>query len=126
MSDRAEMAAVTERFVAAVSRGDAAGMAACYTEKAIGMYSNMDFITGRSAIQKHYQSHVDTGIVKAIKFETVELEEHGDTAYEIGKMTMFGPDGKMVDAGKYLVIWKREGGQWKYHRDIANTSLPRR
>ena len=47
------------------------------------MSSNMDFVTGRSAIQKLYQGLVDMGNVKAIKFETVELEEHGDTAYEV-------------------------------------------
>jgi len=125
VSNRTEMAAVHEKFSAAVGRGDAAGMAACYTEKALGMYSNMDFVTGRSAIQKAYQGLLDMGNVKAIKFETVELEEHGDTAYEVGKYTMFGPEGKMMDTGKYVVIWKREEGQWKYNRDIANTSMPR-
>jgi hypothetical protein len=42
-----------------------------------------------------------------------------------GFYTMFGPEGKMMDTGKYVVIWKREEGQWKYNRDIANTSMPR-
>jgi ketosteroid isomerase-like protein len=32
--------------------------------------------------------------------------------------------GKVVDRGKYIVIWKREQGQWKLHRDIWNTSMP--
>lgn len=126
MSNRTEMAATHEKYYAAIGRGDAAGIAACYTEKAMVMYPNMDFITGRSAIQKFYRGFLDMGNVKAIKFETVELEEHGDTAYEVGKWTMFGPEGKTVDAGKYVTIWKREGGQWKYHIDIANSSLPRR
>jgi ketosteroid isomerase-like protein len=29
-----------------------------------------------------------------------------------------------VDQGKYIVIWKQDGGQWKLHRDIFNSSLP--
>jgi len=35
------------------------------------------------------------------------------------------PPGAMgVTDGKYVVIWKRDGGQWKIHRDIWNTSMP--
>ena len=30
----------------------------------------------------------------------------------------------MLDEGKYIVIWKREAGQWKLHRDILNRSMP--
>ena len=125
MNNRAEITAVSERFVAAFSRGDAVGMAACYTENSMVMSPNKDFITGRAEIQKHFQGRVDTGIMKAIKFETVELEEHGDIAYEVGKLTVFDTNDKIVFTGKYLDIWKQEGGPWKLHRDIANSSMPR-
>jgi ketosteroid isomerase-like protein len=27
-----------------------------------------------------------------------------------------------MDSGKYVVIWKREDGAWKLHRDIWTTS----
>jgi hypothetical protein len=30
----------------------------------------------------------------------------------------------VLDQGKYIVIWKREKGQWKLHRDIFNSSVP--
>ena len=26
--------------------------------------------------------------------------------------------------GKFIVIWKEQGGQWKLHRDIFNSSIP--
>jgi ketosteroid isomerase-like protein len=29
-----------------------------------------------------------------------------------------------MDRGKYIVVWKDEGGKWKLHRDIWNSSLP--
>ena len=29
-----------------------------------------------------------------------------------------------MDSGKFIVIWKQEGGQWKLHRDIWNSSMP--
>jgi ketosteroid isomerase-like protein len=31
---------------------------------------------------------------------------------------------KVLDEGKYIVIWKHEDGQWKLHRDILNSSRP--
>lgn len=122
MSSRDEMAAVNGKYVAAVSRGDAAGIAALFTEEVIAMYSHRDFVKGRQEIQRFYQGFLDSG-VKAVKLDTLELEEHGDTAYEVGIYTVFGVEGKTLDVGKYVLIWKREGDQWKYHRDIGVTSI---
>jgi hypothetical protein len=28
------------------------------------------------------------------------------------------------DRGKYIVIWRKVGCQWKLHRDIFNTNMP--
>jgi ketosteroid isomerase-like protein len=33
-------------------------------------------------------------------------------------------DGKQLDKGKYIVLWKKEDGKWKLHRDISNSDLP--
>ena len=55
---------------------------------------------------------------------TLEAEAQGDTAYEVGTYTLPGEGGKMLDVGKYVVVWKRVGGQWKLHRDIWTTSVP--
>jgi hypothetical protein len=32
--------------------------------------------------------------------------------------------GKVLDRGKYVVIWKRDGAAWRIHRDIWNSSMP--
>jgi ketosteroid isomerase-like protein len=66
---------------------------------------------------------MDMGI-KAVKLETVEVERDGNTAYEVGTFTLQGAEGQVLDAGKYVVIWKQEAGQWKLHRDIFNSSRP--
>jgi ketosteroid isomerase-like protein len=65
---------------------------------------------------------MDMGI-KTITLETVEAEMHGDTAIDIGKYTLSGEEGNIMDRGKYIVILKQEGGQWKLHRDIWTSSL---
>lgn len=112
-----------EKFMTTYSRGDAAGMAALYTENGQLMPPNSDFVTGRPAIQTIFQAFMDMGI-KAIKLETVETEGYGDTAFEVGRFTLEGEGGQVLDQGKYIVIWKQVAGQWKLHRDIFNSSLP--
>ena len=66
---------------------------------------------------------MDMGI-KTVKLETTEVEGYGDTACEVGRYTLEGEGGQVLDQGKFLVIWKQEAGQWKLHRDMINTSMP--
>ena len=61
--------------------------------------------------------------VSACRLETVEFTLDGDTGYEIGRATLeFATPGAGAAAGKYVVIWKREDGAWKWHVDIWNMS----
>ena len=119
----AAIAAPIEQFMAAFSRGDAAGAAAVYTADAQVLPPNSDVITGQQAIQTFWQRAMDMG-VKAVKLATVEVVGDGHTAYEVGQFTLQGAEGQVLDAGKYVVIWRQEAGQWKLHRDIWNTSRP--
>ena len=117
-----DIAAGVENFMTIFKRRDAAGMAELYTENGQLMPPNSDFVTGKLGIQAVWQSVMDMG-VKEAKLEIVELEDHGGTAIEVGKYTMFGEGGQVADSGKYIVIWKNEAGKWKLHRDIWNSSV---
>ncbi|UFH57413.1 DUF4440 domain-containing protein [Spirosoma sp. KNUC1025] len=61
--------------------------------------------------------------VKRAKLETVEAESAGDQIVEVGTFTLYGADESVLDNGKYIVVWKQEGGDWKLYRDIWNTSV---
>ncbi len=116
------IAAGNEKFMETFNRGDAAGLAGLYTENGQLLPTGSDFVTGTVAIQTFWQGAMEMGI-KTIRLETVEAERHGDTVVEIGKYTLNGEAGSVMDRGKYIVILKQEGGQWKLHRDIWNSSL---
>ena len=120
---RNAIAATNANFLEAFSRGDAAGLAATYTSNGQALPSNSDIIEGRTALQGFWEAVLDMGI-KSATLETVELDIQGNTAIEIGKYTMQGSGGQILDKGKYLVVWKQEDGQWKWHRDIWNSSMP--
>ena len=120
---RDAIAAAIETFMAAFSRGDAAGCAALYTEQGQLLPPNSDVIAGKQAIQTFWQSAMHMGIAAAT-LETAEVEGHGHTANEVGTYILQGAGGQVLDTGKYVVIWKQEAGQWKLHRDIWNSSRP--
>src|SRR5215469_4837498 len=116
-SVRAAIEAGNKRFEQAISRGDAPGVGATYAENAKIFPANGHVVSGRAAITHFWQEAIDSGL-KAMKLTSVEVEAHGDTAYEVGKWSVPGEDSKMYDAGDYLVVWKRVNGQWKLYRDI--------
>jgi len=56
--------------------------------------------------------------------EITEVEAQGNLAFEVGEAPVFGPEGQQLDNSKYIVIWKKNGDDWKMHRDIYNSSNP--
>lgn len=110
-----------EVLTEALSRGDAGGMAGCYTAQAELLPPGSEAVSGHEGIREFWSAVIGAGIASA-RLETVELDGRGDTAIEVGRYSLGTADGAVADEGKYLVVWKRENGAWKLHRDIWNTS----
>ncbi len=111
-------------FMAAYNRGDAAGVAACYTADGRLLPPNGSTTIGIPDITAFWQGAMDMGI-KTVKLETTQLEERGNLAVEVGQCTLaIQPDGgaAMTEVGKYVVVWKDDGGTWKLHIDIWNSN----
>ena len=120
---REAVEAANARFIAAFRDGDPAAVASCYTSDAQLLPVNSEPITGTQAITGFWQSVMAMGIAGA-RLETLEVEGGGDFAVEIGQYVLSGADGGALDNGKYVVVWHRDGGAWKLHRDIWTTSRP--
>jgi ketosteroid isomerase-like protein len=63
--------------------------------------------------------------MKSCRISTETLDVAGDMASEVGyaTMTMAPSSGKPETATiKFVVVWKRLGGQWLLHRDIWNAA----
>ena len=119
---RSQIASVNEQFMAAFARRDAAGIAGFYATDALLLPPDSQQVRGSAGIRTFWDGILNLG-VEGVRLETAELEEHGDdTAIEVGKAAILGPGGAIVDQGKYLVVWKKEGGSWKLHRDIWNSN----
>jgi len=119
---RSAIEAANKKWEAAASRSDGAGVAALYASNGQLLPVQSDFVTGTQAIGEFWQAVFDSE-VKGASLVTMEVEGHGDTAIEVGRFELRGADEKVLDHGKYVVIWKKEGPSWKLHRDIWTTSL---
>ena len=117
----------SRQFEAAFSRGDAAGIAALYTDAGKLMAPDTPMITGKEGIQGYWQAVMDMG-VKGMTLRTLNLDDFGDTAVDTGTATlnMQTESGDTAQAeGKFLVVWKRQAdGVWKMDVDCFNFDAP--
>ncbi|MFQ5771774.1 MAG: YybH family protein [bacterium] len=115
------------KFAEAFNSGDAAAVAALYTDDATLLPPNSTMIQGNEGVQNFWNGAMAMGI-KDVALTTVDVSGGGDLAYEIGKYSLtIQAEGQAAikDEGKYVVVWKKttEGG-WKLQADIWNSSLP--
>ena len=120
---RAAIEAAGTQWSAAFKAGNAAAIAALYTEDAVAFPPNGQPVRGRAAIQKLWQDFINSG-AKEATLKTTEVEEAGTTAYEVGTAVVKDGTGKVLDEAKYVVVWKQVGGKWMIHRDIWNSNMP--
>jgi len=115
--------AANRRFEEAAKRGDTAGMASVYTRDGSALPPDGPIVTGHDALSAMWTSVIDGMGLRDVTLETLDLEISGDTACEIGKATLdLAPDGGEATTvtAKFVVYWKKEDGEWRWHRDIWN------
>jgi uncharacterized protein (TIGR02246 family) len=119
---RSAIEAANAQFSAAAAKGDGAGLAALYAADGQVLPAGSDAIRGRDAIQKFWQGALDSGIA-GVGLKTVEIFGQSPTVTEAGQYELSDKAGKVLDHGKYIVIWRREGGHWKLLRDMFSTNV---
>ena len=120
--------AIQERekeWSAAFLAGNAAGVAALYTEDGAQVQPSGDWFRGREAIAKSLQAQFDTLAVTAREDITEEVFAAGDYVVEIGRYSYQGSskagNKPRSAAGRYMVLWRKDtDGVWRLHRDIGN------
>jgi len=102
-----------------VAAGNASAVAGCYSKKAFLLPPGAPLQKGAKNIAGFWAGAIAQGVKSAV-LKTQEVDELGTTAIETGAFTLKGDGGAVLGSGKYVVVWKKEGGAWKLHRDIFN------
>lgn len=118
-----EIEAANDEVSAFMAKGDSVGLASCYGTDGALLLNNMPAIKGKENLTKVWAGFINAGI-GAIELNTTEVWGDENFITEDGTYVLKTKDGTQLDKGKYLVIWKKENGKWKFHRDISNSDLP--
>ncbi|HEX9892981.1 MAG TPA: SgcJ/EcaC family oxidoreductase, partial [Gemmatimonadales bacterium] len=110
---------------AAFLAGNAAGVAALYTEDGAQVQPSGDWFRGHDGITKAMQAQFDTLAVTTREDITDEVFAAGDYAVEIGHYSYQGmsktDSTPRSAAGSYMVLWRKDAdGVWRLHRDIGS------
>jgi uncharacterized protein (TIGR02246 family) len=120
--DKATLEKLNDAWTAAFNKGDAAAVAAMYTEDAYVLPPGAEIVKGRTAIEAFWrQAAQQMGDAKLTVLDVLPLGRAA--AREIGTVTLktkSQPPQEVV--GKYVVVWRKVGGKWKLATDIWNTN----
>ena len=93
-----------------------------YTEDACLLAPNTPPICGIKALKKDFEDTFAAGKVKSGKFVTGNVYGDGNEyVTEEGTWQVFDPNGKLLDEGKYLKLWRKTKTGWKIFRDSFNS-----
>jgi uncharacterized protein (TIGR02246 family) len=119
--NKATIEKLNEVWTAAFNKGDAAAVAALYTEDAFVLPPGSGMVKGRAAIEAFWRQAAQQ--MTDARLTTIDVLPLGrSAAREIGTVTLKAksqPPQEIV--GKYVVVWRKIGREWKLATDIWNT-----
>ena len=118
-----EIDEANKNFVNLFNKGDSIGLANMFTFDGKSMEPNEPAFIGRSQIQTHYSIVMKAGANK-LGLRTTGLWGDENMLAEEGEFTFMDKDEKLLDKGKYIVLWRKEDDKWKLFRDCYNSDLP--
>jgi ketosteroid isomerase-like protein len=94
--------------------------AARYTADACVMAPNMPRVCGIDGITKFYWNNGDSQTT-TLDIKGEEVSGTATEVTEVGSYRVLDDEGTLLDDGKFMAIYRNEGGTWKVHREIWNS-----
>ncbi len=111
-----ELERVLRDYETAWAANDADGLARLFTPDGLALPSGQAPARGTDSIRKAYSG----GGGQPTTLRPVEYRISGDMAYVVGG---YGPAGKGVDQGKFILVLRNIDGRWKIVADIENMNM---
>ena len=119
--NHAEMEQVNRIFETDVVRNrDFGALGRVYTAQARILPPGAEMLTGLDQIRHFWEQAISTLNIDSLTLSTLDMQVAGDTAVEVGRAEMHTNQPTSPTTVKYVVVWKRDGGSWKWDIDIWN------
>ena len=126
-ADEATIRASAPAFADAYNAGDVDKLVAMYWDDAVLLPPGTSGKSGTAAIREFFVADTAGSRAAGIKFNIPEagaVDVSGDLGYESGTYTVTDASGATVDTGKYIGVFQKRDGQWRYVRDTWNSDTP--
>jgi uncharacterized protein (TIGR02246 family) len=123
-ADELTIRELDQKWLAAAQARDATASAGFYATDGALLPADGPIAQGTQAIIAAWRGILGMKNAKLTFAPTqVTVAGAGDMAYEIGtyEFSFDGDKGPVKDVGKYVVVWKTIGGDWKVAADIFNS-----
>jgi ketosteroid isomerase-like protein len=112
-------------WLRAAENKDAEKFASFYSETGSAMPFNAPIATGRAEVQELWGALMaKPGFSLRFAPTHIEVAASKDLAFDVGTFVLNLDDEHgtpMTIPGKYVVVWKKQGAEWKAEVDIFNT-----
>ena len=107
-----------------IASGDMSAFAEFYADDAWVLPPNAPAAKGKAAIKAAWQGMADSGNLKGLSWWATRADVIGHAGVEYGEWTVKDADGKVVDQGNFLAVWKHTADGWKMIADTWNSTSP--
>jgi len=116
------------QFIEAVKAGDIPTIVSLYTDSAVLMPPNDMSLWGSKELEEWHQEYfADFSVVTFAEIER-EVTMMGEYAverwaYMVAIQPLHGGE-RIRDDGRFLAVWKRDGGRWRMSQAMCNSMRP--
>jgi ketosteroid isomerase-like protein len=108
---------INTKFSEEIQNGDSMALASHYATDAAILLPKSEPIKGKDILSA-WGSMLRAG-TEETTFQTIDLIGSNDFLIETGYISTKGSDNSIYKS-KYLVVWKKQNGEWKLYRDMIN------
>lgn len=108
---------INTKFSEQIKNSDSIELASHYSSDAAILLSKTDPIRGKDILSA-WGKMLRAG-TEDLTFKTIDLAFCNDFLIETGYIITKG-DESNINKNKYLVVWKKQNGEWKLYRDMVN------
>ncbi|MFM0739912.1 DUF4440 domain-containing protein [Paraburkholderia xenovorans] len=120
----AAIKAENARWSEAFARGDYEAIGRLYTKDGALLPPGGERVTGPSAIVEYFSKAYSGSKPDTVSFSNYEFYGNDQIVTEVSDAEIRDQSGQLKVRAKQILIFLKQGGAWKLHRDIWNSYAP--